>query len=154
MTLKDYICDLLVEERSLIEELLKVDNHICQTKLTYDVLYAKIYSVVDSNEVIEHKCNYITDGEPDNVLLALMNAPKIKNLHINRTYVGINKWLTERTKEYFKEQNINVNLILDIEKGYRRYTDDNHDIVIIGPKEFIYGIASMFIEKTIIKIER
>lgn len=154
MSLNKYLLELLIKERSVVEELLVIDNKIQFTNLTFEQLLNSIKNV--TNEFVDipmRKYDFITDGDVKTVLNCLINyAPFINNLNINKRYVGINKWLVNHINYYYQNHNININISLDINDNYEKY-NDSKTIIIIGFKEFVEGISLLFHDKNILKIE-
>ncbi len=152
--IKNYILNLIIEEREIIEELLNIDNRICKTNLTYSEFIKKIQKQNIRIENINTPCNFFTDGEPDTTFYILVNyALYVKSLNINRTFVGINKWLVERAKDWFFERGLEIDLNLDLDDNYLNYINDDTKAVICGFKEFTQGTEKLLNKKDILLIE-
>lgn len=154
MSLNKYLIELLIQEQSIIEELLIIDNKIQFTSLTYNQLLNILQNItIDMDELPVGKYNVITDGEINTTLKCLISyAPLINRVNINKRYVGINKWFIKHINNYYKRNKININILLDIDNNYSQYTDSK-SLIICGFKEFIDGTSSLFDNKSIIKIE-
>lgn len=154
MSLNKYLIELLIQERSVVEELLVVDNKIQFTNLSFEQLLNSIKVVTNEVEDIPmRKYEFITDGEVKTVLNCLINyAPFINNLNINKRYVGINKWLVNHINDYYQNHNINIHILLDIDNNYEKY-NNSKSIIICGFKEYVEGISYLFENKNILKIE-
>ena len=152
MRLEEYLQSLLIDEQDIIKELLRIDNSICHTNISYEQLISSFKSnkhIDDYN--LDDEVNVITDGDPLYVYLSLINCGKnIMKININRNFVGINKWLIERTKQYYQDLGEFVNIELDISKSYKDY--DDKLIVVIGEDVFVEGISELFSSPKIIKI--
>ena len=123
MDLKTYLLNCFLEDRSVIEELLFIDNKVQYTNLTYEKLLdvLKNISVYDN---LDEAFSYIaiTDGEFDSVCKILINITEIKTLYVNRCFLGINKYIVKCVNEFYgadkvmldssvNYQNISINLI-------------------------------------------
>lgn len=155
MTLENYLLQSLMDEKEIVEELLRVDNNVQKTNYTYEEVLRNLKKLVSPRISLEIPCNFVTDGEPDTVYNILVRlTPYVQNLHINRKFVAINKWLVERTKEYYKEQGIQIPLSLDVERGYDKYIEDDRAVIIYGFSEFTEGIKDIFYNKNMAIIEK
>lgn len=155
MTLEKYLVIMLVEEKSIIEELLQIDNGIGKTNLTYNQLLEMMTSGKYDKLSVNDKCNFITDGEVDTVFNVLItSAPFVKKLHINRNFVAINKWLVEKTKQYYLDKQLELDLMLDIQKDYSDYTNDDSMYIIYGFSEFVDGCLDILYDKNTMLIRK
>lgn len=154
MSLNKYLIELLIQEQSIIEELLIIDNKIQFTSLTYNQLLNILQNItIDMDDLPVGKYDVITDGEINTTLKCLISyAPLINRMNINKRYVGVNKWFIKNINEYYKRNKININILLDIDNNYSQYTDSKF-LIICGFKEFIDGTLSLFNNKSVIKIE-
>lgn len=66
----------------------------------------------------------------------------------------MNKWLVERTKEYYQENGIEFSFYLDIERPYVNYIEENIGIILYGFKEFVIGMKEVLEEKNMLAIEK
>lgn len=154
MSLEEYLLECIVREKSIIEELLTIDNKIQKTNYTYSFLLEKIRNLSGLNLIFDKPYDFITDGEPDTVYNVLLSCPFVNRIHINRSFVAINKWLVERTKEYYQEKNVENPLFLDVENGYNNYVENDVGIILYGFSEFVNGIEEIFQDKSIAVIKK
>lgn len=152
MTLENYLLMHLLEERGIIEELLHIDNTIQKTDYTFSTLIGKIKNKKLTFQS-EECCSWITDGDPDTIYQVLLTSPFLK-IHINHSFIGINKWLIERAKNYYDENNMENSICLNIEKEYNNYVEENNDIIIYGFDEFVDGMSEVFADKNIMAIKK
>lgn len=151
MSLETYLNDALLDEKAIVEELLNIDNKICDTLLNYEQLVGLLKNSKNFSQSITETVNVITDGNPEMVYRSLINYGKyINKIHVDRTFLGINKWLVERTNDYYKELGINTYINIDEGSSYLNY--DDKTVVIIGEEEFAEGISNLFSKTEIIKI--
>ncbi len=146
--MKEYLLNILDSEKSIVEELLRIDNRIQFTDYTYEYIYNKIYNFNKFDNKLNDKYIVITDGEIDTILYILFNY--IDNtivLNINHKTIGLYKWLISRINEYY-----NKNIILDINNNYELY-DKYDNILIAGFIEFVEGTSLLYENKNIVKIE-
>ena len=135
MTLEKYLLVKLMEERSIVQELLYIDNKVGKTEVSYSNLLKMLTSKEKLEIPTEHGINFITDGEIDTVFQSLLAAaPYIGKLHIDRRFVAMNKWLVGKTKEYYQNNGLEIQLDLDIDKtgsnfvmGNKHYKIKHHD---------------------------
>lgn len=154
MTLENYLLALIIEEKSIIEELLHIDNSVQKTNYTYAKFLRKIRELSKLKLTLEKTYHFITDGDPDTVYNVLLLSPMVENIHINNSFVALNKWLVERTKEYYRKTNQKITLFLDIKKEYNDYIENDTGIVLYGFPEFVRGIEEIFHDKSIAVIQK
>ncbi len=155
MTLEKYLLVRLMEERDIVQELLYIDNSVGKTEISYSNLLQIITSKKNLNIPLEHGINFITDGEIDTVFYSLLSAaPFIHKLHIDRRFVAVNKWLVGKTKEYYQNNGLEIQLDLDIDKDYQKYIDSNDLFILYGYPEFVDGCMDMFSNKNRIMIRK
>ena len=117
MDLINYIENLLIDEEKIIQELISIDNKICNRNISYQEIIRVVKNIKIDNVNIDKKVDIITDGEINSVLYALINYnTNINKIHIDRTFLAINKWLIQRINEYY-----NINIILDDKINYNNY---------------------------------
>lgn len=137
MDIINYFNNLLIDEEEIVKELILIDNTVCNTNMTYDDLIKSINSIKLSENDMKKPIDVITDGEVSSVFYALLNYNvNINKIHIDSTFLAINKWLVQRFNEYF-----NINIILDDGFNYNYYSND---IVIVGDSLFTSGLSKMF----------
>ena len=124
--MKEYLLNILDEEKNIVEELLSIDNRVQYTNYTYEYIYNKIYNFNKYNNKLNDKYIVITDGEIDTILYILFNY--IDNtivLNVNHKTIGLYKWLITKINN-----NYNKNIILDIDNNYELY--DKYDNILIA----------------------
>lgn len=143
MNLKEYLLNCFLEDKSLIEELLFIDNKVQYTNLTYEKLLdvLKNISVYDN---LDDAFNYIaiTDGEFDSVCKVLINVSNIKVLYVNRCFLGVNKYLVNCVNTFYGEDKISI----DSDKNYHQYIDKSNKIVLSGFDTFVEELSKDFNE--------
>ena len=146
MDLKDYLINCIIEEKELINQLLYIDNSVQYTSVNYEQLVLKLQQVNAGSDIVFKKSVVaITDGEPETVFRALINISDLKDIFINRTSLGINKYLVNRANAYYEEEKIK----LDSSKDYRKYINYEYSIVISGFDVFVEEISKEFGDKDI-----
>lgn len=147
MDLKTYLLNCFLEDRSVIEELLFIDNKVQYTNLTYEKLLdvLKNISVYDN---LDEAFSYIaiTDGEFDSVCKILINITEIKTLYVNRCFLGINKYIVKCVNEFYGADKVT----LDSSVNYQKYIDKSNKIVLCGFDTFVEELTKEFNECEII----
>ena len=147
MNLKTYLLNCFLEDRSVIEELLFIDNKVQYTNLTYEKLLdvLKNISVYDN---LDEAFSYIviTDGEFDSVCKILINITEIKTLYVNRCFLGINKYIVKCVNEFYGADKV----MLDSSVNYQKYIDKSNKIVLCGFDTFVEELTKEFNECEII----
>jgi hypothetical protein len=147
MDLKTYLLNCFLEDRSVIEELLFIDNKVQYTNLTYEKLLdvLKNISVYDN---LDEAFSYIaiTDGEFDSVCKILINITEIKTLYVNRCFLGINKYIVKCVNEFYGADKV----MLDSSVNYQKYIDKSNKIVLCGFDTFVEELTKEFNECEII----
>ena len=147
MDLKSYLLNCFLEDRSVIEELLFIDNKVQYTNLTYEKLLdvLKNISVYDN---LDEAFSYIaiTDGEFDSVCKILINITEIKTLYVNRCFLGINKYIVKCVNEFYGADKV----MLDSSVNYQKYIDKSNKIVLCGFDTFVEELTKEFNECEII----
>lgn len=145
--MKEYILNLLEEEKNIVEELLTIDNNVQKTNYTYEEIYKLIYNTNIINNTLDKKYMVITDGEIGTIFNIIFNyTENIICININHMSVAFNMWLIKRINEYK-----NLDIILDKDNNYELY-DKFNDIIITGFKEFVAGTKDMYVGKNIVEI--
>lgn len=154
MSLASYIMDAFLKEEDVIKELLTIDNQVCMTTLTYDELYKQLNDASPLND-LNYDCVMLTDGDPDTVYEALVNnACNILSLHIDNSFLGINKWLVNQAYKYYGDQDISLKLTLDETDNYSKYKGIQTKIVIYGFDEFAFGTKELFDGQDVLIVSR
>ena len=147
MDLKTYLLNCFLEDRSVIEELLFIDNKVQYTNLTYEKLLdvLKNISVYDN---LDEAFSYIaiTDGEFDSVCKILINITEIKTLYVNRCFLGINKYIVKCVNEFYGADKV----MLDSSVNYQKYIDKSNKIILCGFDTFVEELTKEFNECEII----
>ena len=147
MDVKTYLLNCFLEDRSVIEELLFIDNKVQYTNLTYEKLIdvLKNISVYDN---LDETFSYIaiTDGEFDSVCKILINITEIKTLYVNRCFLGINKYIVKSVNEFYGADKVT----LDSSVNYQKYIDKSNKIVLCGFDTFVEELTKEFNECEII----
>ena len=139
MNLKEYLINCFLEEREIIEELIYIDNSIQKTNFIYEQMLNDIREVkADNQQVINEQCIAITDGELKTVFKILISIPTLNTIWVNRTSLGINKYLVSRIN-------------LDITKDYFKYKNSQYPIIISGFDFFVEGISEDFNDAIILE---
>lgn len=154
MTLENYLLGHIIEEKSVIEELLQIDNTVQKTNYTYVTFLKKVRELPKLEIILDRPYNFVTDGDPDTVYNILISSPFVKSIHINKSFIALNKWLVERSKEYYQEKNMEVNLSLDMELEYNKYREESTGIILYGFPEFVEEMEEIFYDKDIAVIKK
>ena len=122
MTLREYLWDLLVSERDIVEELLTLDNKVEYTNFLFYELVGMLDFAAYPSKIIDGKFDILTDGEPDTVYMALLGyATHIEKIHVNQSFLGINNWLVSRVKKYYADKGEPLSLEIDEKVSYDDY---------------------------------
>lgn len=145
--MKEYILNLMEEERSILEEIIRIDNRVQFSNTTFDELYTKINNLNIDFQKLENKCIAITDGIYDSVLRVLFNyAYSIDCLNVDCRNVGFYLWLIDRINKYDN----NISIILDTDNNYNEYK--KYDLFIIsGVDSFVDFASDLYKEKDLIR---
>ena len=143
MPLKEYLINCLLEDKSIIDELLLIDNRVQYTSLTYENILNNLKNAVvyDNLDVVSSYIA-ITDGEIDSVLKVLINVKELKTVYIDRSFLGINKYLVKCVNDFYGEEKI----VLDDSKDYRKYINNSPKIVLSGFDTFVEELSKEFNE--------
>ncbi len=153
MSLKDYLLNAFVMEKETIDELLKIDNQIGCTNVEYLSLIGQLNFSKSFSLPSDRRFVFITDGEIDSVYQVFLDyAPYVDSIHINGRFLGMNRWLVERTKQYYLEQGIELSI--RIEEDYRNYINCRQTIVLYGFDEFVDGMKELFAGQEILCIKK
>ncbi len=155
MSLREYLWNLLIEEKETLEELLRIDNQIGHTSLTYFELLGKIQYAFPIERKLDGRFYLLADGDPDTTFQALITyGSRILTVHVRSCFLGVNKWFVERTKRYYEEQGISIALSLEEREDYASYDLLDKPIVIYGFPEFVEGTKALFEDKNVIAITK
>lgn len=144
MDLRTYLMDCILEDRNIIEELLFIDNKVQYTNLTYESLIGMLKKINDY-DILDDNFNYvaITDGEFDTVFKVLINVPSLSTLYVNRSFLGINKYLIKLVNAFYECEKVK----LDDSTNYHKYVDSTDKIILSGFDTFVDEISKEFVHK-------
>lgn len=135
--------DIFLEYEELIQELLKIDNEAENDDLSIDKLkdyfnnsFNKLNINTSSDSII------ITEGNPFLTIDIIKNLCFTNNryiLFINRSYVGINKWLCKYLAPY-----LGVSIECDYSINYNKYIGTNKLVIPVGEKALIEQVKEDF----------
>lgn len=135
----------LLEEKDIVEELIKIDNEVMNTSYDYDY-YTTLFSYVLEqgmvNKIIEQDIVFVTEGD---VLITLqlllkMGVGATRVIFINQGFVGMNKWLVTKYIEITGDNDV----ILDTDVNYNKYIDKGYRVVPIGEDGLIDQVLEDF----------
>lgn len=139
--------DIVSFEKEVILELLKIDNRVQNTNVTYDDFYNMCSAVLMKDKVdfnLTGKVLFVTEGSPFITLEVLKNIMGTENeyvLFINRSFVGLNKWLC---KKFIELTGDIIKLELDIDANYNKYLDKDYNVVTLGEDGLIKAVREDF----------
>lgn len=142
------ILNVLLEDKDIVEELIKIDNEIMNTKYNFENYYNSFKKLLDSDVDyfnIDNPTLFITEGE---VLITLdilrrLNTSNDVVIHISQGFVAMNKWLINK----YYELTGNTNVILDIESNYNNYIDKGYRVYPLGEEGLVYQVLGDFYDK-------
>ena len=121
------------------------------TDFNYFELLGKVEYLFPIKAKIEERFHLLTDGDPDTIYQYLITyGSRILTIHVGRKFLGVNKWIVERTKKYYQDQGIFIALSLIEEESYSFYDKVEEPIVIYGFQEFVLGTKNLFEDKNVI----
>ena len=135
----------LLEEKDIVEELIKIDNEVMNTSYDYDY-YATLFSYVLEqgmvNKIIDQDIVFVTEGD---VLITLqlllkMGVGATRVIFINQGFVGMNKWLVTKYIEITGDNDV----ILDTDINYNKYIDKGYKVVPIGEDGLVDQVLEDF----------
>lgn len=135
----------LLEEKDIVEELIKIDNEVMNTSYDYDY-YTTLFSYVLEqgmvNKIIDQDIVFVTEGD---VLITLqlllkMGVGATRVIFINQGFVGMNKWLVTKYIEITGDNDV----ILDTDINYNKYIDKGYRVVPIGEDGLIDQVLEDF----------
>lgn len=145
--MKEYILNLMEEERSIIEEVIKIDNKIQFGNVSFEQLYSEISNVVIDTKSIDEKCIAITDGMFNSTFKLLFNySYDIECINVDCRNIGFYMWLVDRINKYDE----NINIFLDTKNNYNEYK--KYDLFLVcGVDSFVDFVSNLYKEKNVIK---
>lgn len=135
----------LLEEKDIVEELIKIDNEVMNTSYDYDY-YTTLFSYVLEqdmvNKIIDQDIVFVTEGD---VLITLqlllkMGVGATRVIFINQGFVGMNKWLVTKYIEITGDNDV----ILDTDVNYNKYIDKGYKVVPIGEDGLVDQVLEDF----------
>lgn len=135
----------LLEEKDIVEELIKIDNEVMNTSYDYDY-YTTLFSYVLEqdvmNKIIDQDIVFVTEGD---VLITLqlllkMGVGATRVIFINQGFVGMNKWLVTKYIEITGDNDV----ILDTDINYNKYIDKGYKVVPIGEDGLVDQVLEDF----------
>lgn len=135
----------LLEEKDIVEELIKIDNEGMNTSYDYDY-YTTLFSYVLEqdmvNKIIDQDIVFVTEGD---VLITLqlllkMGVGATRVIFINQGFVGMNKWLVTKYIEITGDNDV----ILDTDINYNKYIDKGYKVVPIGEDGLVDQVLEDF----------
>lgn len=147
MDLRTYLIDCILEDKNLIEELLLIDNKVQYTNLTYESLIEMLKKINDY-DILDDNLNYvaITDGEFDTIFKVLISVPSLSTIYVNRSFLGINKYLIKLVNTFYKFEKVK----LDDSTDYHKYIDSEDKIILSGFDTFVEELSKEFESKEIV----
>ena len=139
MDLRTYLIDCVLNNKSLIEELLFIDNKVQYTDITYESLLDRLKNV-NKYDILDDNFTALTDGEFDTVFKVLISVPNLSTIYVNRTFLGLNKYLVNKTNQYYGYEKIK----LDDSTDYRKYHNSADKIILSGFDTFVEEISKEF----------
>ena len=136
---------ILLEEKDIVEELIKIDNEVMNTSYDYDY-YATLFSYVLEqgmvNKIIDQDIVFVTEGD---VLITLqlllkMGVGATRVIFINQGFIGMNKWLVTKYIEITGDNDV----ILDTDINYNKYIDKGYKVVPIGEDGLVDQVLEDF----------
>ena len=135
----------LLEEKDIVEELIKIDNEIMNTNYDYDY-YTELFSFVLMQEM-ENRINpqdivFVTEGDIEITLelLLKMGTGSTRVIFINQGFVAMNKWLVTKYIEITGDNDV----ILDTSINYNKYIDKGYKILPIGEESLVSQVLEDF----------
>lgn len=135
----------LLEEKDIVEELIKIDNEVMNTNYDYDY-YTMLFSCVLEEEM-ENRINdqdvvFVTEGDVQNTLelLLKMGVGATRVIFINQGFVGMNKWLVSKYSEITGDDDV----ILDTDVNYNKYIDKGYKVIPIGEDAVVRQVLEDF----------
>ena len=147
MNLQTYLIERISEDKSLIEELLFVDNKVQYTNLTYENVL-ELLKKDNEYDILDDDLNSIaiTDGELNTVIKMIISVPNLSTIYVNRTFLGINKYLIKCVNELYGYEKIK----LDETEDYQKYFNSANRIVLSGFDTFVEELAKEFNNEVVV----
>lgn len=152
MNLEEYLIRKIATFESTVERLLEIDNNIELTSLTKDDIVSLIKKTYVSklNDFNNEEFDVLCDGELNSFFYIILNyGTRIKNLYIAESFLGICTYIVAKTNEFFKENNIENEIILDDSHDKRKYLNSTRKIIICGTDEFVIDTSNLLKDKDV-----
>lgn len=135
----------LLEEKDIVEELIKIDNEVMNTNYDYDY-YTELFSFVLEQEMenrfVDQGVVFVTEGDVFTTLelLLKMGVGATRVIFINQGFVGMNKWLVSKYSEITGDNEV----ILDTDVNYNKYIDKGYRVIPIGEDAIVDQVLEDF----------
>ena len=135
----------LLEEKDVVEELIKIDNEIMNTNYDYDY-YTELFAFVLEQDLdsrtIDKDIVFVTEGDVFTTLQLLlkMGMGATRVIFINQGFVGMNKWLVSKYIEITGDNEV----ILDTGINYNKYIDKGYKVIPIGDDSIVDQVLEDF----------
>ena len=136
----------LLEEKDIVEELIKIDNEVMNTTYSFNSYYELFESILNDDyykiSVVDRDTVFVTEGDVFVTLELLKRMRVVGNvvIFINQGNVGMNKWLVTK----YKEMTGNDRVILDTDFNYNKYIDKGYKVVPIGEDGLVDQVLEDF----------
>lgn len=150
MNLREYLIKKIATNEAIVDNLLEIDNTIELTNLTKEDIIFAIKETYDNglNVFNDSEFDAICDGELNSIFYIIINyGTKIKNIYVNESFLGICTYIVAKTNEFFKENNIENEIILDDSHDKRKYLSSTRKIIICGTDEFVIDTSNLLKDK-------
>lgn len=135
----------LLEEKDIVEELIKIDNEVMNTNYDYDY-YTELFSFVLEQEMenrfVDQEVVFVTEGDVFTTLELLLKigVGATRVIFINQGFVGMNKWLVSKYSEITGDNEV----ILDTDVNYNKYIDKGYRVIPIGEDAIVDQVLEDF----------
>ena len=135
----------LLEEKDVVEELIKIDNEIMNTNYDYDY-YTELFAFVLEQDLdsrtIDKDIVFVTEGDVFTTfqLLLKIGMGATRVIFINQGFVGMNKWLVSKYIEITGDNEV----ILDTGINYNKYIDKGYKVIPIGDDSIVDQVLEDF----------
>lgn len=135
----------LLEEKDIVEELIKIDNEVMNTNYDYDsytILFSSVLGQEMENRVLNQDVVFVTEGDVQITLelLLKMGTGATRVIFINQGFVGMNKWLVSKYREITGDNDV----ILDTDINYNKYIDKGYKVIPIGEDAIVDQVLEDF----------
>lgn len=135
----------LLEEKDIVEELIKIDNEVMNTNFDYDyytMLFSDVLEQDMENRILNQDVVFVTEGD---VLITLqlllkMGVGATRVIFVNQGFVGMNKWLVSKYSEITGDNDV----ILDTDMNYNKYIDKGYKVIPVGEDGLVDQVLEDF----------